>query len=348
MIAPSPNQSEGVPLWALGLLALVLSVVALLALSGGQPALMISNWSGPRAAITGAAEPITGEAVPVSPYLDMLRAYNRESVLLESAAGGGAEFLRRDVPSGGTLLYVAVMLDERTHVRVINADGQLPGSDATGDTVWRSGGQHLATVQEMVGAPYAARPGYTLLGATNFSFFGARTSSEGTVVIDGEVLRVNPWRSALCLKAGGQAEIGLFDAARAAGCAQAVGAGPVLMKDRRIVHPDPAAVGDEFIGWNPLGENFVQMDWRITSFVETHPKTTACVGPRGDGGSFLVLATSYGMPGVEVLRHMRAMGCIDAIGADNDTSTQMVWRGAPVIDRPQREVPDALGIYVRD
>src|SRR5262249_44719871 len=114
-----------------------------------------------------------------------LEAYNQASMLQESAAGGRVRFYHRDLPDGGTLAYFVVQLGDQVRVALINADGATPGTDATGDTKWADGQQHLATVEEMVQAPYVARPDMTLLGALAFGFHGdVRTSDEGTVAID--------------------------------------------------------------------------------------------------------------------------------------------------------------------
>jgi hypothetical protein len=342
------------------LLIAAISVAVLLPLLLAPQRPVLSSWAGPGAGMTaafglgergagivGEAAPISGEAAPVAPGIERLEQYNQGSVLQESAAGGSVRFFRREL-GGGSLHYFVVMLGDGARVQVVNADGATPGSDSSGDTVWVGGGKHLASVQEMAGAPYAALPGHTLVGATNFGFFGARTSSEGTVVIDGAIRRVNPGRGALCVTDGGRAEIGVFDEAalRAKGCRQAVGAGPVFLWKGKIANPDVRAETDEYLPFNPLKEDFAQIAWRRTAYATGVPKTSVCVGARPDGRSFLVLATSYGVPGVELARNMLAMGCTDALGADDDTSTQMVWRGAPAVSRPPREVPDALAVYV--
>ncbi|HWQ11569.1 MAG TPA: phosphodiester glycosidase family protein [Roseiflexaceae bacterium] len=326
-----------------------LSIGVLLSVFAPAPPAAISGWSG-AASITGEAAPIAAEAAPVAPVPALLEQYNRASALQESAGDGSVRFYRRALPGGGSLAYFVIMLGDGADVRVVSADGATPGSDAAGDTIWVGGGQHLATVQEMAAASYAARPGMALVGATNFGFFGARTSSEGTVVVDGTIHRVNPWRAALCITADQRAEIGLFNRAalETRGCRQAVGAGPVFLWKGKIANPAVSAPSGDFIPFNPLGENFAQLEWRITAYTSDLPKTAVCVGERADGGAFLVLVTSYGVPGLELARNLKAMGCTDALGADDDTSTQMVWRGAPVVQRPPREVPDALAVYVRE
>lgn len=343
------------------LLIAALSIAVLLPLLLIPQPTVMSGWAGPvgmpaalglgerGAGIVGAAAAIEGAAAPALPAAELLEQYNGASALQESAGGGSVRFFRREV-AGGSLHYFVVLLGERALVRPVTADGAMPGSDASGDTIWVGGGQHLATVQEMAGAPYASLAGSTLVGATNFGFFGARTSSEGTVVIDGAIRRVNPGRGALCVTAEGYAEIGVFDEAalQQKRCQQAIGAGPVFLWKGKIANPDVQAAGGEFLPFNPLGEDFVQIDWRRTAYATGTPKTAVCVGARPGGRSFLVLATSYGVPGVELARALRDMGCTDALGADDDTSTQMVWRGASVVSRPPREVPDALAVYVRE
>ena len=41
-------------------------------------------------------------------------------------------------------------------------------------------------------------------------------------------------------------------------------------------------------------------------------------------------------------------GWLEALGGDDDNSTQAVWRGVPVRARAVSEVPDALAVYVRE
>ncbi|MFO7170825.1 MAG: phosphodiester glycosidase family protein [Chloroflexota bacterium] len=350
-------MTRPIPNWTLLLLVAVLSLLALLSLGQGPQAPILSAWPGAldlgrqtTGAIIGEAAPIVGEAVAVPPGTILLEQYNQASVLQDSAAGGSVRFFRRELAGGGSLAYFVVMLDEQTRVRIVNADGATPTSDPSGDTIWAGGGLHLATVQEMVNAPYAARPGETLLGATNFGFFGARTSSEGTVMIDGQVLRVNPWRAAVCVTRDARAMIGLFNEQQliASGCEQAFGAGPVFLWNGKIVNPEVASEDSEFIPFNPLGENFTQLQDRIRYYMDASPKTVVGIGTREDGRSFLVLATSVGVPGIELARHLRGMGCTAVLGADSGSSTQMVWRGAPLADRPPREVADALAVYVAE
>jgi hypothetical protein len=347
--------SRPLPNWTWALLVAVISITALFAFGQGQQAPILSSWPGPlelggAAGITGEAAPIAGEAVAVRPGTALLERYNQESALQEEVAGGGVRFYRRAMPGGGSLAYFVVMLDEDVRVRLVNADGATPGSDATGDTTWLGGGLHLATVHEMATAGYAARPGETLVGAANFSFFGARTSSEGTVMVDGAIHRVNPWRAALCVTPGGRAEIGLFNEAklRQLGCEQAFGAGPVFLWEGRVVNPEVSKADEEFTTFNPLNENFAQLEDRVRFYLDASPKTAVGVGMREDGRSYLVIATTAGVPGIELARHMRGMGCTAVLGADSGSSTQMVWRGAPLADRPPREVADALAVYVAE
>jgi hypothetical protein len=277
-----------------------------------------------------------------------LEAYNRGSMLQDAGGGGEVQLFRRNV-GAGEIIYMVVQLGERVHLEVLNADNAKPGSDATGDTIWMDGDRHLATVQEIVAAPYAAREGFELLGAMAFGFHGyVRTSNEGTVVIDGTVYRVNPGRSALCIKPDGTPLIGLFDHAAAAECRQAIGAGPVILLDGKIANPDVSAPTEEFVPFNPLGEDFVQIDWRRHVYSGTYPKTAIGIGSRTDGGYYLVMAVSYGITGVDLARQLRDMGCTTALGGDDDTSTQMIWRGAPTRDHPLRAVPDAVAIYGRN
>ncbi len=293
---------------------------------------------------------VFGQASAVEPSGERaLETYNQASALQESAAGGRVRFYRRDLPGGGALAYFVVQLDSQVRVALINADNATPGTDAAGDTAWADGQPHLATVEEMAQAPYAARADMTLLGALAFGFHGeARTSDEGTVVIDKQLYHLNPGRATLCIAGDGHARIGLFDEAQARQCTQAFGAGPVILWGGKIANPDVTAADTAFVPYNPLGEDFVQLDWRRMVYTGTYPKTVIGVGPRTNGGSYLVMLVSYGVHGVTLAEQLRAMGCADALGGDDDSSTQAVWRGAPVVRRPVAEVPNAVAVYARE
>jgi hypothetical protein len=295
------------------------------------------------AGLVGKAAPLAGEALPTVAGLE---AFNAGSALQESVAGGAVSFFRRAMP-GGDLAYVVVRLGAGVHVGLISADGATPTSDAAGDTIWADGQRHLAPVAQMAAAPYAARAGMDLVAAMAFGFHGdARTSDEGSVVIDGAIRRVNAGRSALCITPERHAQIGRFDATALAGCAQAAGAGPVILWRGRVVSLSADQPTNALLPFNPIGEDFVQLAWRKQIYAGTYPKTVIGVGDLPGGGSFLVLATSQGLTGEAIARALREMGCSDALGGDDDTSTQAVWRGRPVWDRPGRPVPDAVAVYV--
>jgi Phosphodiester glycosidase len=297
--------------------------------------------------LVGRADPLAAAMRPAVPSHEHLAAFNSASAVQEEAGDGRVAYYRRAMP-GGELAYIVVKLDERTHVQVINADGATPGSDETGDTIWTDRQQHLATVAEMAAAPYAARDGAELLGAMAFGFHGAvRTSNEGSVVINGVVHRVNPGRGALCITPGLRAIIDRLDAQALAGCQQAIGGGPVILWQGKIANPAVSAEDGEQIPFNPLGEDFTQLDWRVKIYTGTYPKTAVCVGDLPGGRSFLVLANSVGIVGTELARALRDMGCTTALGGDDDTSTQAVWRGHPLWSNQPRAVPDAIGVYLR-
>ncbi len=284
-----------------------------------------------------------------SPGSVALEAYNQGSVLVDVSPDYQIQYYTRSLESGGNLVYFVVWLGDRAHIEVVNADGAIPGSDDTGDTIWLDGQQHLATVEEIANAPYAWREHMTLMAAMAFGFHGnVRTSNEGTVVINHVIHRVNPGRAALCIGPQGTAAIGLFDEAALHGCAQAIGAGPVILWRGKIANPYVRQETEEFIPFNPLGEDFVQIDWRRKVYMGTYPKSVVGIGTRPDGGFYLIMAVSYGVPGLELARQMKAMGCIDVLGGDDDTSTQAVWRGVPVRDHRLRPVPDALSVYWRE
>ena len=324
------------------------------------PETVLSRWGGglsaafsdvPGAnALVGNAEPLAAlmqPALAAPPAAEQLAAFNAGSALQESVADGRVEFYRREI-AGGELIYTVARLDEQVHVELINADGATPGSDASGDTIWTDGQKHLAPVVVMASAPYAARSGMELLWAMAFGFHGAaRTSNEGSVVINGVIHRVNAGRGALCITPAGRASIGKFSHEQLQGCAQAVGGGPVILWERKIANSEVSTASDEYLPFNPLGEDFAQLDWRIKVYNGGYPKTAVCVGELPDGRSFLVLANSNGIAGVEFARALRDMGCHSALGGDDDTSTQAVWRGQPLWQRDQRPVPDAIAVYVR-
>jgi hypothetical protein len=339
-----------------------LTAIGLSTAFSAQP-LRLSSWRGnPLSAafspVAGAPneagdvqnEAVFGQASAVEPGGERaLEAYNQASMLQESAAGGRVRFFRRDLPGGGALAYFVVQLDDQVRVALINADGATPGTDATGDTMWADGQRHLATVEEMANAPYAARSDMTLLGALAFGFHGeARTSDEGTVVIDNQIYHLNPGRGALCITGDSRARIGLFYEAQARQCAQAFGAGPVILWGGKIANPGVAAADEAFVPYNPLGEDFTQLDWRRKIYTGTYPKTVIGVGSRADGGSYLVMLVSYGVSGVTLAEQLRDMGCTEALGGDDDSSTQAVWRGVPTVRRPVGEVPDAVAVYAHE
>lgn len=329
--------------------------LAVLALLYDVPApLQISKWGA--LAHSFSADPalstgtITGVAAPEAPALettDLLEEYNQASTLVEAAGEGQVRYYTRTV-GAGSIAYFVVQLDQQVHIEVLNADNALPGSDATGDTIWTDGQRHLQTVEAITNAPYAAREGMALLGAMAFGFHGAeRTSDEGTIVINSIVHRVNPGRAALCITPSGEATIGLFNHLEAQNCAQAFGAGPVVLHNGRIANPDVSAETDEFVPFNPLGEDFVQLDWRKMIYRGDYPKSVIGLGTN-DRGQYMVMLVSYGIDGVEMARQLVAMGCTDALGGDDDTSTQATWRGKPVVARTVRAVPDAVAVYLRD
>jgi hypothetical protein len=336
--------------WLLGLLAA--GAVMLLVWPPQSGRAFISRWSGgvaaPPVAAAG-AQPIAAPAIVIqaTPDPSAIESYNQGSVLQDADPSGRVRFYRRDV-AGGSIAYFVVMLDQQVHLEVINADGATPGSDASGDTVWTDGQKHLTTVAQMAQAPYAARAGMTLLGAIAFGFHGdARTSDEGTVVINGKLLRANPGRAALCLTSDGKAKIGLFDMSALGECEQAIGGGPVILWRGKIANPAVGAETDSYLPFNPLGEDFVQLDWRKQVYSGRYPKTIIGVGAHPDGRPYLVMLISDGVGGLDLAEQLKALGCTDALGGDDDSSTQAVWRGAPVQSHSPRTVPDALGVYLR-
>jgi hypothetical protein len=344
------------------LMLLSLAAIGLSTVFSAQP-LRLSGWRGGElsasfspvaGAPAGTADAgdgaIFGQASVVQPSGERaLEAYNQASALQESAAGGRVRFYRRDLAGGGSLAYFVVQLGDRVRDALVNADGATPGTAPSGDTMWVDGQKHLATVEEIARAPYAAYHDMTLLGALAFGFHGdVRTSDEGTVVIDNQLYHLNPGRGTLCISGDGRARIGLFDEAQARQCAQAFGAGPVILLGGKIANPGVASADGSFVPYNPLGEDFTQLDWRRKIYTGTYPKTVIGVGSRDDSSSYLVMLVSYGVPGVTLAEQLRDMGCTEALGGDDDSSTQAVWRGAPVVGRPVGEVPDAVALYARE
>lgn len=277
-----------------------------------------------------------------------LEAYNQASVLVDATPDQHIRYYTRRLEGGGHIAYFVVRLSDRVRVQVLTADGALPGSTAEGDTAWADGQRHLATVAEMANAPYAAREQMTLMAAMAVDYHGnLRTSPEGTTVMDGTVYHVNPGRAALCIGADGAAAIGLFDREMLQHCDQAVGGGPVVLWRGKIANPDVAAETEQFVPYNPLDEDFVEIDWHRTAYQGRYPKSQVCLGLHEDGSFYLVMLVAYGAIGMDVVSQLKAMGCIDAMGGDEDTSTQAVWRGAPVQPRQVQEVPNALAVYYR-
>jgi len=340
--------------------ALLVALIIILAIVFGFPwptRPVLSRWPGTQALIGAVPDLIGAITAPdapaeivalAAPQALSLERYNQASRLVDADPNQRVSYYRRDLPGGGTLAYFVVQLSEHVHIEVVNADGATPGSDASGDTIWTDGQPHLATVAEMVQAPYAARDGLALLGAMAFGFHGdARTSDEGTVVINGEIRRVNPGRAALCITRDGRAEIGRYDAKALEKCDQAIGAGPVILWQGKIANPAVTTQTDQFLPFNPLGEDFVLLDWRRKIYNGNYPKSVIGIGTDANGTFYLIMATSYGVGGVDLAGQLKAMGCTAALGGDDDTSTQAVWRGAVVQPGKVREVPDAVAVYVR-
>jgi len=337
-------------IWLLGLLTA--SVFMLFVWPPQRDLPFISHWSGGVAAplaMAASAQQSAATAIVIraTPDPSPIESYNQGSVLQDADSSGRVRFYRRDV-AGGSIAYFVVMLDPQVHLEVITADGATPGSDASGDTIWTDGQKHLTTVAQMTQAPYAARTGMHLLGAMAFGFHGdTRTSDEGTVVINGQLLRANPGRAALCLTSGGQAKIGLFDARALGECEQAIGGGPVILWHGKIANPAVKAETDRYLPFNPLSEDFVQLDWRKTVYSGSYPKTVLGVGTHADGRAYLVMLISNGISGLDLAEQLKALGCTDALGGDDDSSTQAVWRGTSVQSHSPRSVPDALAVYLR-
>lgn len=277
-----------------------------------------------------------------------LAAFNAGSTLNESLAGGAIEYYTRFWPGGGRLDYVVAILDDQVDVRVITANGVRVGSDITGNTVWVDGGRHLQTVIDMAGSPHAVHGGTAPVAAMAFGFHGAeRTSDEGSIVVDGFVQRLHPGRATLCIGPDDSATINLFDSRSIEQCEQAAGAGPMLLWRGKIANPDVQTETELYVPYNPLNEDFAQLGYRIESYRGFRPKTAIGVGMLEDGRSFLVLANAEQLNGQTMIRALRDMGCYDASGGDDGSSTQMVWRGQAVAGRVGRAVPSAVAIYVR-
>jgi hypothetical protein len=348
-----PSQQYN-PIFYLVALALMGAAIIVF-VTNSPPRPIVSRWGLPTrsdaASLTGVANDLRGvmqvqPAASAAPN-EALAAYKAQSELLADAGDGAVQLFRRSLASGGQVTFMVVELTERSHLEVINADGATPSSDDRGDTMWADGQKHLATVTAMVNAPYARREGKELLGAMAFGFHGAeRTSNEGSVVINGVIHRVNPWRSALCIRPDRRAIIGLFSADELRECAQAIGGGPVVLWGGKIASTDAQAVSDQFIPFNPLGEDFVQLDWRKKIYNGSYPKTVAGIGRHPSGNDYVVLMVSNGIGGVEMAAQLLALGCSDAIGGDDDTSTQMAWRGQTVFGARARAVPDAIAVYL--
>ncbi len=279
---------------------------------------------------------------------EALAAFNAGSTLHESLAGGMVEYYTRFWPGGGRLDYVVAILDESVDVRVITANGARVGSDITGNTVWVDGGRHLQTVLDMAGSQHALHRGTAPVTAMAFGFHGAeRTSDEGSIVVDGFVQRLHPARATLCIGPDNSATINLFDSRSIEQCEQAAGAGPMLLWRGKIANPDVPVETDLYVPYNPLGEDFAQLDYRIDSYRGFRPKTAIGVGILSDGRFFLVLANAENINGMTMMKALRDMGCYDASGGDDGSSTQMVWQGQAVAGRVGRAVPSAVAIYVR-
>ena len=336
---------------------LVLLLAALLAGCGGTP--VSSRWrpaGGPSApppadqpvnpGLVGVARPAAQARVFITDPGDAaLAAFTAASEARGDAAGGAVRHYSRGLPGGGRISYVVVELRDGVHMRVITADGATLISDATGDTMWADGQAHLATIVDMANAPYAQLTGRPPMAAMAFGFHGARTSDEGTVVIDGAIQHMNQWRSALCMGHDGVPTVGIYDQQGLSECVQAAGAGPVLIWRGKIATPDVGSATDTLLPYNPLGEDFQQIEYRVENYRGRRPKTALGVGVLSSGVFYLVLANATNSTGMEFAQALRELGCVDALGGDDGMSTQMAWLGQPVDGIIGREVPTAIGIY---
>lgn len=335
----------------------MIALVILLFSYSPAPPRVLSRWAPIAQALAAVAAPaqamlsISAQTQPLvnsATGMTTFENYSVKSELIDSQADGQLRLYRRQLQQG-SLVYAMVMLGDNVFLETINADGAIPGSDATGDTIWLDGQQHRQPVSAMVSAAYAQRPNAQLIGAMAFGFHGdIRTSNEGTIVSEGKILRVNPGRAALCINAEGQAQIGLFNPTQLQQCQQAFGAGPVLMLAGKIVHPELQQETPGFLPFNPLQEDFAQIEWRRTVYAGRYPKTIICIGQQDKQRSYAVLLTAYDAYGIDIMQELRAMGCTAAIGGDDDSSTQLVWQGEMTVARPVRAVPDAIGIYIRN
>jgi hypothetical protein len=145
----------------------------------------------------------------------------------------------------------------------------------------------------------------------------------------------------------GTAKIGLFDASALGECAQAIGGGPVILWHGKIANPAVNAETDRYLPFNPLDEDFVQLDWRKQVYSGSYPKSVIGIGTHADGRTYLVMLISQGISGLDLAEQLKALGCTDALGGDDDSSTQALWRGASVQSHSPRTVPDALAVYLK-
>jgi hypothetical protein len=142
------------------------------------------------------------------------------------------------------------------YIDLLTANNQTPTTTGD-DTAWSDNQQHMQSLFDMI-ANNPERHGLPILYGQTGDYWGdVHTSPEGTVVHEGQILRVNPNRAAFCLDGSGRPYIGKFNEQqlREMGCVTAFGAGPVILKDGKVANPQYNGESN-MIPWNPEDEGF--------------------------------------------------------------------------------------------
>lgn len=294
------------------------------------------------------------------------------NVMIESVGNGAATMFRREW-EGVRLDYMIIYPQHpNIHFDLLFADGAVPAQNWS-QFQWQDGGHHEDTYPEMsVGDETKVIDGVPAsLIAIGPPTYGGPVM-EGTVMevpdippppdvrveANGAVLwHLNDRRASLAIDTTGRAHIGVFSeqTIQQQGMKTIIGGGPVVILPGPDGSPRVATTGEigpEDMGWDPKGEDFWNMNDRITFYNSVHPATMTGIGIDANGNQFMVLAISTGLTQRGLALELARMGANHALINDGDTFGRLSWfgrSGTPVhrewTGDGMNRVAGALAIY---
>lgn len=249
---------------------------------------------------------------------------------LDRVAGGAVRFYHLHEGEGDAYFSLVFTTDPNVSIDLLTADNATP-TTLNNDTEWSDGLQHTQPLPAMADAN-ATRNGKQLVFAETGDYYGrdiGKTSPEGTVVHDGQILRVNPNRATYTLDAQGNPLIGRFEAnvLQYNKVRTAFGAGPVVIHQGLVCDPHYDGSNQHTSQWNPLNEGFKYMDYRIQLYTNNSPQTMIGYGTTPEGVPFTIMVTSRGIIGLNLALKLQEMGITEAMLLDGDSQTTHEWRG---------------------